>query len=331
MSVYNQNTPGYAPRSLSQSMSGGGAAMVSQMPSGGSLVADPSNFYGRQERDRLAAQAAPVPVQATSGGSYTDYNAIAAAAERERQLARARAAERQRQVTGGYDAQIAASRAAGEQGYARFSEDYKAITADALATRERNMARVDQYGASMRDDLNRKNYANLVAAGQSAIKRGLGNMTIYDSLRRGANFDNTRQVMSLEDQLLQNRISTDSGLSKSYQDVLQTRAQGLANQWNQNTQNDNQLNTGKLSYIGGIQEPDNYRDISNIYMTGLQQQNANQQAQYDREFQAQQAQLNRAQNQSSYSGGGGGGGGLPSRGYSGQPKFQVSARSRDTF
>jgi len=216
------------------------------------------------------------------GGGYAELGAAAIA---DRDGVRARAEARQRDVTGGYDAQIARSRAAGEEGYARFSNDYKAITADAVAARERNMARVDQYGASMRDDLNRKNTQNLVTASQSAIQRGLGNTTIYDSLRRGANFDNTRQLMSLEDQLLQNRITTDSNLSKTYQDTLQSRAQGLASQWNQNMQNDNQLVGNKLGYIGSIQEPDNYRDVSNIYMQGLQEQNANQQAVYDREMQ----------------------------------------------
>ena len=60
------------------------------------------------------------------------------------------------------------------------------------------------------------------------------------SARARAQFDRAsprggRQKMALEDQLLQNRISTDSALSKTYQDTLQSRAQGLASQWNQNT------------------------------------------------------------------------------------------------
>ncbi len=147
----------------------------------------------------------------------------------------------------------------GQQGYERLNADYAPITADALATRDRNMARIDQYGNSLRSDLDIKNQQALAAARQSAISRGLGNTTIQDSMVRGQNFDYGRQKMALEDQLLQNRISTDSALSKTYQDTLQSRAQGLASQWNQNT---------------------------GIYQQGLEMQNAN-----------EQAALNRAQNQ----------------------------------
>lgn len=147
----------------------------------------------------------------------------------------------------------------GQQGYERLNADYAPITADALATRERNMGRIDQYGNSLRSDLDIKNQQALAAARQSAISRGLGNTTIQDSLVRGQNFDYGRQKMALEDQLLQNRISTDSALSKTYQDTLQSRAQGLASQWNQNT---------------------------GIYQQGIEMQNAN-----------EQAALNRAQNQ----------------------------------
>lgn len=147
----------------------------------------------------------------------------------------------------------------GQQGYERLNADYAPITADALATRDRNMGRIDQYGNSLRSDLDIKNQQALAAARQSAISRGLGNTTIQDSLVRGQNFDYGRQKMALEDQLLQNRISTDSALSKTYQDTLQSRAQGLASQWNQNT---------------------------GIYQQGIEMQNAN-----------EQAALNRAQNQ----------------------------------
>lgn len=147
----------------------------------------------------------------------------------------------------------------GQQGYERLNADYAPITADALATRDRNMARIDQYGNSQRSDLAIQNQQALAAARQSAIQRGLGNTTIQDSMVRGQNFDNTRQNLALEDQLLQNRISTDASLSQNYQDRLQSRAQGLANQWSQNT---------------------------GLYQQGLEMANSN-----------QQAALNRAQNQ----------------------------------
>ena len=230
------------------------------------------------------ASAAPV---AASGGNY---NALAKSADAERIAQAQRATQRQGEVIGGYDTQITNSRARGEEGYQRLSDDYAGVTADALATRERNMARVEQYGTSMRDDLNRKNTQNLAKASQSAIMRGLGNTTIHDSLVRGQNFDNNRQMMSLEDQLLQNRISTDSNLSNVYQNALQNRAQMLGNQWNLNTQSDNALATGRLNYIGGINENmDGFNSVANLYSQGLQMQNANQQAYYDRRLRQSQS------------------------------------------
>lgn len=151
----------------------------------------------------------------------------------------------------------------GNQGYANLQNNYDKIASDALATRDRNMARIDQYGNSARQDLDISNQQALAKASQSAIMRGLGNTTIQDSLVRGQNFDNGRQKLALEDQLLQNKISTDSSLSNAYQGVLQNRAQGLASQWNTNT---------------------------NLYTQQLQMQNANEQAALARAAQNPQAQ-----------------------------------------
>ncbi len=181
-------------------------------------------------------------------------------------------AARQNAIIGGYEQQMANSRSAGQYGYGMLSQNYDAIAADALATRDRNMGRIDQYGNSMRQDLAIKNQQALAAANQSAIKRGLGNTTITDSLARGVNFDNTRQTLALEDQLLANRISTDSSLSNAYQSVLQNRASGLASQWNQNIANDNQLAQNRLSAV------------SNLYL----QQNQNEQAAMEREIRLRQ-------------------------------------------
>ena len=156
--------------------------------------------------------------------------------------------------------------------------DYAPITADALATRDRNMARIDQYGASQRSDLAIQNTQALAAARQSAISRGLGNTTIQDSLVRGQNFDNTRQVMNLEDQLLKNRISTDSDLSNNYQDRLQSQAQGLASQWS----------TTQGIYAQGLQMANaNQQAAYGREQQYAQMANANQQAMYDRELQLQ--------------------------------------------
>jgi hypothetical protein len=179
---------------------------------------------------------------------------LAQDAENERRSLYARAADRQNAVIGGYNQQIADSRAASAQGYGQLEADYGALTADALATRQRNMDRINQYGNSMRQDLDIANQQRLAKARQSAIQRGLGNTTIQDSLVRGQNFDNTRQQLTLEDQLLQNRIATDSQLSGAYQGALQTRAQGLNTQRNINVDRDNALAQSQLGYIGGIQD-----------------------------------------------------------------------------
>lgn len=195
----------------------------------------------------------------TAAGS--GYSSLVASAAQAQAAAAQRAQQQQTAVIGGYDQQIANSRMLGDQGYQIAGANYDLVAADAAATRDRNMSRIDQYGASMRQDLDIKNKQAMAAAGQSAIKRGLGNTTIYDSLQRGQQFDNTRQQLSLEDQLLQNKISTDSSLSNAYQGVLQNRAQGLASQWNANT---------------------------NLYTQQMQMQNANEQAALQR---AQQAAL----------------------------------------
>jgi hypothetical protein len=174
-----------------------------------------------------------------AGGYAGGYAALGQQADAERLAQQQRATARQQQVISGYDQ----------------------LQADAFATRERNMGRVDQYGASMRQDLDIRNQQAIAAARQSAIKRGLGNTTIYDSLERGQQFDNTRQKLALEDQLLQNRISTDSSLSAQYQ----------------------QMGDRRLGYIGGIQEDMSaFNSVANLYSQGLQMQNQNQQAAFDR-------------------------------------------------
>lgn len=222
------------------------------------------------------------PVSAITPASYSrktgvtgvaDYTGLAQAADKERMAIAQRAAERQGAVIGGYDQQIANNRLMGDRGYQTLQGNYDAIAADAEATRARNMGRIDQYGNSMRSDLDIKARQAMAAANQSAIQRGLGNTTITNSLQRGAAFDNNRQKLALEDQLLQNRISTDANLSNAYQGTLQNRAQALGSQWNQNMANENQLTSQRLGYIGGIQENmDGFNSVANLYSQQFQQQ-----------------------------------------------------------
>ena len=231
---------------------------VAQLPVNGATAAAPGPNSSRYNSAAYGGTAGTV-----SGTAM----ALGAAAEQERRAAAQRNADRAAIIEAGYQQQIGNSRELADQGYQRLNTDYAGVTADAQATRDRNLARVDQYGNSLRSDLDIKNRQALAAASQSAIQRGLGNTTIQDSLVRGQNYDNTRQMMSLEDQLLQNRISTDSNLSKNYQDTLQARAQGLANQWNQNTANENDLTGKRLQFLENIQdEGPSFTDVGNYYL-----------------------------------------------------------------
>lgn len=231
---------------------------------------------------RYRVTAPPSTMGQIPQGGY-NFNTLAQSAEQERLAQQQRATDRQNAVIGGYDQQIQNSRKLGDQGYQRLASDYDLLTNDARDTRSRNMERIDQFGNSMRSDLNVKAQQNMAAASQNAIKRGLGNTTIANSLQRGAQFDNTRQQLALEDQLLQNRISTDMNLSSAYQNTLNTRATGLNQQWNQNLNNENSLTSQRLGYIGGIQENmDGVGMVSNLYAQGLGMENDNTQKGLDR-------------------------------------------------
>lgn len=226
-------------------------------------------------------------------GGYS-FNTLAQAAEQERLAQQQRATDRQNSVIGGYDQQIQNSRNMGDQGYQRLSADYDLLTNDARDTRARNMERIDKFGNSMRSDLNVKSQQQMAAASQNAIKRGLGNTTVANSLQRGAAFDNTRQQLALEDQLLQNRIATDTSLSAAYQGSLNTRATGLNQQFNQNMSNENALTSQRLGYIGGIQENmDGVGMVSNLYGQGLGMENDNRQKGLDRDLTVSQSALDR--------------------------------------
>lgn len=221
---------------------------------------------------RLSAVPSYTPTAPVSGIPANNANGmnalqLGAAAQAERDAANQRNAERSAAILGGYEQQIGNSRALGDMGYQNLANNYAGIADDAAATRARNMERIDQYGNSLRSDLNIKSQQAISAAAQSAIKRGLGNTTIQDSAVRGANFDANRQRMNLEDQLLQNRISTDASLSKNYQDTLQARAQGLANQWNQNTATENSLTGRRLQFLEDINDQGpSFNDVGNYYM-----------------------------------------------------------------
>lgn len=119
---------------------------------------------------------------------------------------------------------------------------------------DQQMGYVDAYGASQRRALNEQKTQQLAASRQSALRRGLGNTTIQDSLDRGVNADYSRANMQLEDQLLQNRL-------------------------NQNQTNiglENQLTGDRLGFLASIENPyPSLADISNLYLqSGVLQETA---------------------------------------------------------
>lgn len=257
-------------------------------------MANQYNMFGKLPTVPQYRPTAPTSIMGQIPQGGYNFNTLAQSADQERLAMQQRATDRQNAVIGGYDQQIQNSRAMGDEGYQRLASDYDLLTADARDTRARNMQRIDQYGNSARSDLNVKAQQQMAAASQNAIKRGLGNTTIQNSLQRGAQFDNTRQQLALEDQLLQNRISTDMNLSAAYQNTLNTRATGLNQQWNQNMNNENSLTSQRLGYIGGIQESmDGVGLVSNLYGQGLAMENDNTQKGLDRSLTVSESALDR--------------------------------------
>ena len=257
-------------------------------------MANQYNMFGKLPTVPQYRPTAPTSIMGQIPQGGYNFNTLAQSADQERLAMQQRATDRQNAVIGGYDQQIQNSRAMGDEGYQRLASDYDLLTADARDTRARNMQRIDQYGNSARSDLNVKAQQQMAAASQNAIKRGLGNTTIQNSLQRGAQFDNTRQQLALEDQLLQNRISTDMNLSAAYQGTLNTRATGLNQQFNQNLNNENSLTSQRLGYIGGIQENmDGVGMVSNLYGQGLAMENDNTQKGLDRSLTVSESALDR--------------------------------------
>lgn len=98
---------------------------------------------------------------------------------------------------------------------------------------DQQMGYVDAYGDSQRNALNQQFQQQTAAARQSALRRGLGNTTIQNSLDRGVNADYARASTELEDTLLRNRLGQN-----------QTNI-GL----------ENQLTMERLGFLSGVQNP----------------------------------------------------------------------------
>lgn len=177
-------------------------------------------------------------------------------------------------ILAGYDQSIANNRALSDQYQTQFDagqttatnalqSGYGQAQAGLLDRYNRNMGMVNQYGDSQRSDLAQQYAKQLAASNQSAIRRGLGNTTIRDSLNRGVNSDYARNNLALEDSLLQDRLRTDQSLSGDYLNSLiggATATSGLqerqnqyrTNLWDSNLARENQGSAQRLGFLSGI-------------------------------------------------------------------------------
>lgn len=207
---------------------------------------------------------ANVQYQAVRGGDFG--NPVAGTAKQLGDLAaQERQATAQRNIAlrdsmlGGFDQRIANSRTLADQNNSLYGD----ISRIALETRDRNMGRIDQYGDSLRQELEQNRQRQLAAGTRSAISRGLANSTIRDALDRGTEYDYGRQRINLEDSLLKDRIGTDTALSQNYQNTLQ----GRVGQNNQNIGVENQLTGERLSFLNSITDQGpSFADVGNYYL-----------------------------------------------------------------
>lgn len=165
-------------------------------------------------RTATAAYTPAVAAQAAVAAPYTSRSALNAYALAERAKQEAAAGklenrERGNTILAGYDQSIANNRAISDQ----------------------IMAMNAGYGQSMQQQLQNDYAARLGASNQSAIRRGLGNTTIRDSLNRGVTSAYDLARMQLGDQLTQRNI----GLAT---DALGRENQGTAQ---------------RLGFLGSIQ------------------------------------------------------------------------------
>ena len=88
---------------------------------------------------------------------------------------------------------------------------------------DRNLASLEGYGDSMRTDIARQGDRNRASYDQDLIDRGLGNTTVRTSAQRGANEDELRANVELEDSITRNKINLDSQLMKDKLDFMERR------------------------------------------------------------------------------------------------------------
>jgi hypothetical protein len=154
--------------------------------SGLGTKASPYVYKANALAQRGTAAVAP---SADYGAFYTSAAAQAAAtqgwqAQQEALLKTAENRNRGNTILAGYDQNIANNRGISDQ----------------------MLAMNQGYGASMRQQLDNDYRAALAQSNQSAIRRGLGNTTIRDSLNRGVTSNYNLSRMQLGDQLTQRNI-----------------------------------------------------------------------------------------------------------------------------
>jgi len=186
-----------------------------EVAKGEAPLAEYASLYDASLLDATGKAKAKIPLRGKAGGPvYTSKSAKLAygLAERARQEAAAGRQENRERgdaILAGYDQALANNR----------------------AMSDRIAAMNDGYGASMQQQLANDYASRLAQSNQSAMRRGLGNTTIRDSLNRGVTSAYDLARMQLGDQLTQRRIG------------LATDAMGR----------ENQSAYGRLGFLTGIQ------------------------------------------------------------------------------
>jgi len=161
-----------------------------EVAKGEAPLAEYASLYDASLLDATGKAKAKIPLRGKAGGPLYSRAANVAygLAERARQEAAAKTQEnleRGNAILAGYDQALANNR----------------LMSDAT------LAANAGYGNSMRQQLSNDYQKRLAASNQSAMRRGLGNTTIRDSLNRGVTSAYDFSRMQLEDQLTQRNIN----------------------------------------------------------------------------------------------------------------------------
>jgi len=184
----------------------------------------------------------------------------------ERQAGINRNAAREQTILQGYEQRIGNNRSLYDTTSAAEDASMNAVSDAALDTRTRGLNRIDQLMGENGYEalkLERDRVAANAKAKQSAIKRGLANTTITNSLERGVDADYQLNRLALRDRQLQNALQTDSALSAQYQNALAATAGAQRSRNSEFINREGTLTGDRLGFLSSIQ--DEYPTLTDVY------------------------------------------------------------------